>query len=451
MPVTSHLTPFKTPWLILPITLYFLLTALYFFAIPPGESPDEPGHMVCVEQVAQYHRLPLREPAPQGDVWWSRGRIIAGHMCYHMPLYYLTAGFLLDGTAQLTNTPNHFEFPPTNPDGPQPNMFLHVDKPLFGTIPEPVTMITLRMFSIGLGLVSVLAAFLLGGRLYPHSDWPGVIGALLTAGWVQFVALSQGINNDVLATALAVLTLLVLVQIGKPRRFILAAILASLAVLTKVTMLFTIGAVFLVWALELIYLKSNKKDYVSAIVIGGLLWTGTFLLISLHPVLRENLRISTGAFTAVTDNVKSWAYWQQVIILTISSGWARLGWMGLPAPQWHANLWWALIAIFSFIGITRLWKNPLPETKLLTAILLIWLAGILFTYLRINLNRLQPQFRFAFAAIPVLAAWAGGGIDVLLPRRRRKVGIVILAALLVSYNIWFITAVLGPAYGWRLM
>ncbi|HIE56243.1 MAG TPA: DUF2142 domain-containing protein [Chromatiaceae bacterium] len=453
MSASSALSSIESRWLLLlSVGVYLFLAVLYMFAIPPGESPDEPGHMVCVEQVARFHRLPLREPVPEGDTWWSRGRIIAGHMCYHMPLYYLAAGSLLEGTARLTNTPKHFEFPPSNPDGPQPNMFQHENKPLLSAIPEPVTMIVLRLFSIALGLVAVPGAYILSRRLYPDEQIVGALAALLTAGWVQFVALSQGINNDVLATALAIITLLVLVQTGRPRRFVVAAFIASLAVLTKITMLFTIGAVLSVWIAEVMYLKPAKRPHFKALLLSLLIWSGTFLLISQHPVLRENLRISTGAFTAVTDSVITWDYWQQVFQLTLSSGWARLGWMSLPAPMWHAYLWWSAIAVFSVLGLRRSWHSPQKDGKLLVAILLIWLAGILFTYLRINLNRLQPQFRFAFASLPVLTTWTAGGIAGLIPRQRQTQWAVLAAItiFLLGYNIWFVTAVIGPAYGWRL-
>ena len=452
MSVSSLPSPTESGRLLwLPVGVYLFLAILYMFAIPPGESPDEPGHMVCVEQVARFHRLPLREPAPQGDVWWSRGRIIAGHMCYHMPFYYLAAGSLLEGTARLTGTPKRFVFPPSNPDGPQPNMFLHENKPFLGTIPEPVTMVVLRLFSIGLGLVTVVGAYILSRRLYPEGWLAGVLAALLAAGWVQFVALSQGINNDALATALAVATLLVLARPGRPRRFVAAALLSSLAVLTKITMLFTIGAVLSVWFVEMVYLKPARRPWFRALLAGLFIWFGLFLLISQHPVLRENLRISTGAFTAVAANVKTWNYWQQVFQLTLSSGWARLGWMNLPAPLWHAYLWWSGMTFFAFLGLWRSWRSSAKEGKLLIMILCIWLAGILLVYLRINLNRLQPQFRFAFASLPVLTAWAAGGIDGLIAGRRSAPWVVTAAVTIffIVYNVWFVTAVIGPAYGWR--
>ena len=122
--------------IVLPLALYLFLSVLYLLAIPVGESPDEPGHLQCIEQVALYQRLPLTEPAPAGDTWWSRGQILSGRMCYHMPLYYLVAGTILQSTAVISGTNVPFQFPPTNEDfGAEAALFIH-DEPSLWSSPN---------------------------------------------------------------------------------------------------------------------------------------------------------------------------------------------------------------------------------------------------------------------------------------------------------------------------
>ena len=41
------------------IVLYFAFSFAYMIVIPVGESPDEPGHMRCIEQVASDRHLPV--------------------------------------------------------------------------------------------------------------------------------------------------------------------------------------------------------------------------------------------------------------------------------------------------------------------------------------------------------------------------------------------------------
>jgi len=78
----------------------------------------------------------------------------------------------------------------------------------------------------------------------------------------------------------------------------------------------------------------------------------------------------------------------------------------------------------------------------------VWLLAILAGYLRINLNRFQPQYRYAFATIPVFAALASVGLNTLLRRCNRARGLLapILALTLLLANVWIIEAIVIPAY-----
>lgn len=437
---------------LLPVGVYLFLSLLYLFAIPVGESPDEPGHLQCIEQVALFNRLPVMEPRPEGDVWWAHGRIVAGHMCYHMPLYYVVSGTILREVATATQTSMTYEFPPTNARfGPETAMFVH-DKNAFWQLAEPITLTALRIFSICLGLALIWAAYHLTTRLAP--EWPlfAVFAAVVVAGWPQIAYLSRAIANDALATALAVLTLAVAAEVGKPKRFVLLAVLSSLALLSKVTMAFVVVVVFLVLLLEIRQFREQRVVYGSVAAVCMGVWLGTAVLLYFHPLLHEHLAISNRAFATVPAAVTTFAYWQDVFIYTLSSGWARLAWMNLPAPLAHAYLWWAVLAAATTGGYFIIWrKAETAEQRILLWICLFWAVGLLLTYLRININRLQPQFRFLLPLAPVLAAGAVVGfLYGLRTRPSRQWQLIIgTAVVLVAYNIWFVFTIVQPAYGWQ--
>ncbi len=434
--------------------MYLFLSGLYLFAIPVGESPDEPGHLQCIEQVAQTNRLPRIDPKPEGDVWWSRGRIIAGQMCYHMPLYYLVAGVTVEIVADISSTDIPFTFPPTNPRfGPETALFIHDNKPSFWILAEPVTLIGLRMMSIALGLVTVAAAYRITRLLNPERPLFAIYAAILVAGWPQIVYLSRAINNDTLATALAVVTLLILVEVGRPYRFVLAALVSSLAVLTKISVAFTVIAVISVWLLEIWLTANDRRTYLRVMLLCGLIWFVTGFVVTQHPLLSQNLARSTVAFSAVSPETWTLAYWKDVFILTLSSGWARLGWMNLPAPLGQAIVWWVFAGLTAVAGLIIIYRQAInQQQRLLFYILLIWVGGVVLFYLRINMNRLQPQFRFMLALAPVLTSWMSIGVLYWFRRKylwqqRVMIG---TAVLLFLYNIWFIFTVVQNAYGWQL-
>ncbi len=436
--------------LLIPVVVYLSLATLYLFAIPSGESPDEPGHFVCLEQVALYNRLPIIEPKPEGEFWWSRGRIVAGHMCYHTPLYYVVAGMLLKGVAVGTDTAVHFEFPPSNPNGPNPNMFVHENKPSFWQIPEPPTIITLRLFSISLGLLIVVLTFFITTRYFPDNN-VGSLAALLIAGWPQFIFLSRGISNDILALALAIIVLALLLMVHKPRRFILAALVTSLAVLTKLTTLFSIVALLIVWGLEFWHTTVNKRSYLRILLLCALIWMGSGLFILLNPTISQQISRSNTSFVTINEKAWTFSYWIDVFLLTLSSGWVRFGWMNVPAPNWHAYLWWAVIAISVLMGIYVFWRSNMQNRRLLLTIAFVWVVGVLLTYVRINSNRFQPQFRFALASLPLICAFTAGGMMRVVGKRpyAQPITLFSVTLFLIIYNSWFLFTTVSSTYGWE--
>ncbi len=434
--------------ILLPLALYVFLSVLYLLAIPVGESPDEPGHLQCIEQVAFFRRLPITEPVPEGDVWWSRGQILSGRMCYHLPLYYLVTGTILRSTALISNIDSAFEFPPTNEEfGAEPALFIH-EEPSLWQLPEPPTLVTLRVVSLLLGLVMVVGSFLLGLRLMPQEPSIAVLAGVLTAGWPQLAFMSRAITNDALATALAVVTLLVLASVGHPRRYITLAIISSLALLAKITVAFAIVAIIIVFVIEFATFKDPRSDYLKAILVASVIWLSTALLLFFHPLLNEHLTTSVSSFSGISTAF-SVGYWRDFFVLTLSSGWARLGWMNLPAPLIHAYIWWALFALTAAAGLFLFWrKSKTDRQRVLLWICIIWVSVVALSYLRININRLQPQFRFMIAGVPVLTGWAATGTLYWVRREPKMQWAVVggVAAFLAGYNVWFLLTVVQKAY-----
>lgn len=449
-PVTE--TAPRLGWL-LPVVLYVSLSLLYLFAIPVGESPDEPGHLQCIEQVALYNRLPVREPNPQGIDWWSRERVTSGYMCYHMPLYYVMMGVWLKGMAGLTQTAVPFEFPASNPAFESTKtVFLHENKPNLLSLPEPVTLIGIRLLSILLGGVVVWGSFYFAQQLLPQQPLAPVLAAVLVAGWPQFLFLSRAINNDTLATALAVVVLLLLSRIGQPRRFGWVTVFAVLALLTKVSVGFVVGVAGLLWLVEWWVYRQQRPLYLRVGIISGAIFLLAMVLIWLNPTLNTHFFSSTRSFATVTEQAKHLDYWSEVLEQTSSSGWARLGWMNVAAPDWHSMVWWLLLLVTAVVGYVQLQRQTNSiEARLLLLLAVIWVFAALLSYLRINVNRFQPQFRFLLAIIPILTAFAAAGSLPWLKGRAKQWLLIAGVTLgLVTYNIWLVFSLIRTVYGWSV-
>ena len=422
----------------LPVGLYLFLSFLYMVTIPTGESPDEPGHIQCIEQVAVQGRLPRVEPVPEGERWFSRGRIISGKMCYHMPLYYLLAGGVVAGTAVLTNTPLPYEFSASNPQFPGQSAAMFVRETAVRSAPITV----LRFLSVLLGLATLWATHRLTVRLFPEQAMVGVLAMMLVAGWPQVLFLSRAINNDVLATMLSVMLLAVLVDVDKPRRFVTAGVLSALAVLTKLTVFFTVGVVAIVWLVEFTNSPQLRSTYWRVLAVCLVLWLGVALLLWLHPLLRVHFLSGTSSLTSLPERARTMGYWLDVGQQTLSSGWARFGWMNVPAPNWQAYVWWGVIGITAVLGLRHLKMKPS-----LWLLLFVWLMGVGLTYIRINMTIFQPQFRFILSLLPIVVALSAGGWWHLNQSNvYRRLLMLFLPVFLLFYNVWLLLFVIKPVY-----
>lgn len=433
----------------LPILLYLCLTLLYTLVVPIGESPDEPSHLQCIEQVALYQRIPVIDPPPTGEYWWSRERIISGLVCAHMPLYYLLAGYTEFTVGQVLGTPLHYEFPPNNPlwaTGASPAMFQHPQSIMVRVQAMPATIVALRIQSIMFGLPTLAAAYGITRRLSRDDEYAPILAMTLVAGWPQFAYMSRAITNDGLATSLAACTVVTLIALRSPWKYSLACAFASLAVLTKLTMSFTLAAVGLSFLLEF-WRSRDRQRYPLPALVGSLIAGILLACLVLHPTLRDHLRWTQNTLTNTNQAALTLRYWVDVLHATAQSGWARFGWMNVLTADVLAYFWWAMIAVTSAAGMLDALLDR--DNRLIGLQCLIWFAGIAAIYLRINLDRFQPQFRYAFAAIPSIAGLAANGARRLhkIPGVHCTVVIILVTVLLAAANVWLVLRYLVPAYG----
>jgi hypothetical protein len=255
--------------------------------------------------------------------------------------------------------------------------------------------------------------------------------------------MGRAVSNDLLATALSVLVLVILLQQGRSWRYPLAALLAGLACLTKLTAVFAVGIIVIAYLLEFRQHPERRKALLRPGLVMLAVFAATAALIGLVPILREHFQTGLRAFSATMPAARTGAYWGDVLQLSASSGWARFGWMNVAAPAWQAYAWWLFILAGVIAGIASLWRQR--PALFLVAILVLWVAAVLAGYIRINLNRFQPQFRFAFALLPVLGTFAAGGYRCWL-RRQPSLAVVLLALALFLVNLWLIFQLVIPAY-----
>jgi hypothetical protein len=435
-------------YLLLPLVLYFALSLFYLVIVPTGESPDEGGHVQCIEQVSALNRLPIVDPKPEG-ISWSRTVALSGKLCYHMPLYYLSVGYLQRGIAAVTGTALHYEFPPTSPNGPSPAMFVHPPLEKIWTIEEPLTMSGSRVLSILLWGMMMAAVYGITWLLWPESFRARLIAVTLLVGWPQFLFMSRAINNDALAVPLVAITLALLLKVGSPQRLIWATIVATLAILSKFTVAFGLIVVAAAWLMETISFPQKRTAYLRVGLVMIVIICALAGLLYFQPVLNEHINAVTDATSSRNPESGQLDYWLRVLALTMESGYVRFGMMNVIAPHWQSWAWWSFIIFGLIIGVILYGRHIKveKEVRIQTAILVFWTVGVIALYFRININRFQPQFRYLFPLLPVITAFVGIGYSWLTNKIERDYWVVFpLALVLFGLNVWILRMVVLPGY-----
>jgi hypothetical protein len=217
-------------------------------------------------------------------------------------------------------------------------------------------------------------------------------------------------------------------------------------------MAFCAGVVALSWVVEWLGAldKVKRIQMVRFALISALLFGILIALLILHPTLRGNIRTTAATITPLSPAAQTTVYWENVLKTTLQSGWGRYGWMNLATPDSQVYVWWGFLAITGVTGLIVTLRRSREDSRVRYAFLIsiVWIICVLAVYARIQINRFQPQFRYAFSMIPVLAAFSGAGIAALLNRSARwpRLALVGLAGLLFLVNLWIIFAILVPAY-----
>jgi len=212
---------------------YGYLAVGYARATPRWNNPDEPAHFNYIRHVARTGTLPVLQA---GD--WDAA--LLGRLT--------TAWF-----------PNDYEIDALRYEGHQPPLYYVLGAAVYRLtdgLPLPRQVLALKLLSIVLGGVVVVAAYVVARELAPTEPLLAPLASVTVAFVPMFGAISAAINNDSLANALAATTLAAL-AVGWRRGFEVrgalgVGVLLGLLLLTKLTVY-----VYVPLALVAIYLRGR--------------------------------------------------------------------------------------------------------------------------------------------------------------------------------------------------
>ncbi len=341
---------------------FLVLHALYNWAIPLGEGPDEPGHLAYSLFLAREHRLPVQQAPPAASDVPGEG--------HQPPLAYLLAlpavAWLPPAQQQILLTANpRFVWS----GGDEPGAFMRGSQERW-----PWTGLTLgwhlaRGISGLWGAATVLCTYLAARRLAPDTPRLAPLAAALVAFNPQFLFSSALVSNDALLAALGAALLCWCLAAVQPGGWgtraigwaVGAGLLFGLALLTKQSALL-FGPLLLWGGWHAAGAQPARRVAVT------LTWGLTALAVAGWWFARNRLLygdlFGLAAFKAeFATQPFAWhdpAAWHGALRQLFGSFWARFGWMSLHPPAW--TLWvYAALSALAALGWLQRAASPGPR------------------------------------------------------------------------------------------
>ena len=341
-------------WILL--ILLLLRGLLYAFAIPPWQHPDEPTHFEHVRLIADRREL----PAPD-TISIDLRREIAQSM--------LANGFWDPGSAPSLDD-DSLSDPGVSPLGiytlTHPRLYYVVAAAwLWPWLRLPVEgqLYLVRMFSVILNLVVVLAAYQTVRILYPYRKWLAVMVSAFVVFQPVHTDIMSAVNNDVLINALAGLFFLVMAWIFQEgldlKKGVLLFSLLILGFLTKTTAIvllisLPISLLFYIWRSgHMKWFFGIAGVCLCVIVASLILWQMEILqgwMNQIGDIAGRYFRVTfSGTFQALQDPEFRELPLQAAPVV-FRSFWGSFGWRHI----WLPSVWYVLMGAFSTVSLVGL-------------------------------------------------------------------------------------------------
>lgn len=416
-------------WLALIVVVYLGIGALYAIKTPAWQVPDEPAHYNYVRHVAEGRGLPVLQPGDYDQDYLER--IKSARFPASMPI------------------------DPIRYESWQPPLYYILAAPIY--LATSGSLLALRLFSVALGGVVVLLAFLIARRLAPDSPMLAFGTAAFVAFVPQHVAMMAGVQNDALAELLLAAVIWQAVSNVERQasnvKWVVMGVLLGLGLVTKGTVYVAVLLVAL--AMGLAYrslpvprrwtwlVRSGVLVFIPALVI-ALPWWIRNVIVYGWPDFLASIRHDAVVFGQPTP--AEWiarygltGYLRQYLVITFNSFWGQFGWMGVPMN----DRYYAMLAVFScvaFVGV--LWYLARSKRAIFRNpnfwFLTVWVVLTVLIYIGYNVKYVQFQGRYLFPAlIPIGLAFTVGLRQwaMLLPRAWRDVALTVPFIGLIALDL----------------
>jgi 4-amino-4-deoxy-L-arabinose transferase-like glycosyltransferase len=391
---------------------YIVVGTLFAMQTPAWQAPDEPAHYNYVAQVARDGCCPLIE---DGD-WQSD---------YQLEL--TTVKFAPDYLDRLDTIQY---------EDHQPPLYYLLASVVYSLTGGSLT--ALRLFSMVLGGVVVVIAFIIGKQVFPNRPQIALGTMALVAFQPQHMMMITSVNNDALAEVIIAVGLLWIIRYLQTEKIPVwqLGLIMALGLMIKTTIYFLAGVIPLAILLKWHTQKRPLRDLIQswaiflviALGIGGLWWLRNFGVYGFPDFLglRAHDSVVVGQLRTADYIAQNGiaVYRSEMLRVTFNSFWGQFGWMAVPLDNVLGGWVYRGFAGLMLVGISGLFVARLPRqpqgkiddsnrrTRFNVWIILIaTLILAVLAYLYYNSEFLQWQGRYMFPGLIPFALMMVYGLD----------------------------------------
>lgn len=421
---------------------FFVFSLLFVFFLPVFNGPDEDSHLKYINYVSQNLSLPnLAVPEKTITVEGQQ------HPLYYIVCAILVRCFVSDNSVDVEFKGKQ-DFFLKRGEITREKMIQTTSSFYFPDNSDKRAYYFLRILSIIVGLLNLFLIFKLSKLFFPNSKW-AIAPLLLVAVLPQFSFNSSTITNDGLSNLFATLTIYFMVLILKTgpdlKKTLWLGLFLGLGILAKKSILFLVPVVFVLF-LYLFFKEDEPSQrrkilsYVGLIILILIVLTSAFFIRNLviyGELLGNNIEkeILQSEGLVQKKSILSSYFIHPFIASMFMSSVGSFGYYPIRLPMFV----YLICAIFLLIGCVGLYlhlkKVRFDDMSLYFSFgTVVFLLGSVIYY---NLTYSQPQGRYMFPVIGLIAVLLCLGFKEIVSRIKDKIKRTVVIGLSLSLLIVF--------------
>ncbi len=405
----------ENSWLLVILFVALILRLVFAFNTPNWQAPDEYPHFFVIKHLAVTGEYPISNPK------------FPYYEAYQPPLYY----FIGSGIYKLVKSL----------DSPSPELFQEFDPDTL-TTPKNPALIILRLFSVLLGMLTILIIYKIALIVLNSEIKFAFVVLALVSTLPTFIVNNSSVTNDALANFIGALIIWQIFLPETVRRNLLMGLLLGLGILTKANLYpLALLIIFSFWIQKRNMMETIKSVFpifliASALSLWFFIWNYTRYgsIIAISPGVSKILSIDEITLAEIWQSVRNfnWSFWAAA---------GRIYQINL-SPALYLIIFFP-ISFIAFIGVINTFVNRTFNYISSNNFRILFFAVILMIFSSLYFSLMSVEHsswgKYVFPSLAAFIIMIVYGVNQIVGRKKSLIIFSILAGIQVIISIYLLS------------